>query len=345
MAIAALAAVAASLLLATGLASRTPGPAIIPPDGTAGLNIEYGFTLPGAARVNDEPFPISSLAVQGDTLWAGSDLQGLFALRDGRLSRLYDGVIYSLLPEQGGRLLAGYAHFHGRQPVSRVAGTNGGVALLGRPVYLSEQEEEMGLGRWDGERWAPLWAEEAVWDLVRDREGQLYLSTNDGVYLYEDEPHPGSGAPQARHLGLTNTLCFGLLYDDATGVLLVGALGGVWRYAEGEWQHVLELPGHKALDFARGEAGRLYAATSAGLYTSEDGVAWRQAGETVSLRTVLLTPVGLFAAGSGGVYALENGALVNAGEHPQVRALAWHEGRLYAGTNDGLWRLAPRAGP
>lgn len=355
-----LGAIAVAILLAAHIVSRSlpsgadqivdpPGPTDAAPNASQPL-LEYAFTLTGGQRLNEEPLPVSSLVSRGEALWVGSDLDGLFVLQDNVLTRVYDGVIYSLLPQMAPseverqlegqeRLMAGYAYFARREPVTEVAGSNGGLARLSRPVYLSDDEEEMGLGLWDGERWTSLWSQEAVWDLVYGDESRLYLSTNDGVYLFESDAYPPSGAAQAQHLGLAGTLCFGLLYDDAAQVLLVGTRGGIWRYDEATWQKVLDLPEEKVLDFARDEAGHFYAASTAGLFTSQDGVTWSQVGETISLRTVILAPNGIVAGGSGGVYVLRDGALESVNEHPQVRTLAWHNGRLYAGTNDGLWRL------
>ena len=105
--------------------------------------------------------------------------------------------------------------------------------------------------------------------------------------------------------------------------------------------HVLDLPEHKALALARAGDGVLYAATTTGLYASTDGKTWQpKAGAGLSLEAVVVSPEGrIFAGGEQGLYEIADDELKRLIEFPTVHTLAWHQDRLYAGSEGGLWRI------
>jgi hypothetical protein len=283
------------------------------------------------------PLPVGTLLSHGNTLWIGSTTAGLAVVSGEEVVEVYPGVIVNgLLPARGGQVLVGYTEVPG-EPVTG-AQDRGVTMTFSEPVF--QRVGASGLARWDGKTWTPVvMTKHGVWDIALADDG-LYLCTNDGVYLLE-----GQGR-QAHRLGLAGTLCNSLLRDE--DVLYVGTLGGIWRYAGGEWSHVLDLPDHKALAFARGgEAGMgtvgpFYAATTAGLYVSADGLAWRRQGSALSLEAVTIGPDGyVFTGGGDQVYALHGQDLAPFAHVPSLHALAWHQEALYAGGGRGLWRITP----
>lgn len=276
---------------------------------------------------------IVALLSDGDTLWAGSDVHGLFTLAGDELTPAYPDVqVFSLLPDGEG-LWVGYVDFAGQAPVASVQGEAGLSLTFDAPVFMPGPGDA-GLARWDGEAWTSVWASNhGVWSVANANSGGLYLSTNDGVYLLKGR--------RSHRLGLKDTLCFGLLHDDGRKVLYAGTLGGIWRYTGGRWTHVLNLPDHKALALARAGDGTLYAATTTGLYASTDGETWRlKAGAGLALEAVVVSPEGrIFAGGEQGLYEVTGDGVKVLVEFPTVHTLAWHQDHLYAGSEGGLWRI------
>jgi hypothetical protein len=279
--------------------------------------------------------PVGMLLSYGDTLWIGSTTAGLAVLSGEEVVEVDPGLIVNgLLPERGGQLLVGYTEVPG-EPVTGVQ-DRGVTMTFSEPVFQGVGAS--GLAHWDGKTWRPVvMTKHGVWDIAPAADG-LYLCTNDGVYLFEAAGH------QAHRLGLAGTLCNSLLRDE--DVLYVGTLGGIWCYAGGEWSHVLDLPDHKALAFAQageprqGTGGPFYAATTAGLYVSADGLAWQRLGGALSLEAVTIGPDGyVFTGGGDQVYTLHGQDLAPFAHVPSLHALAWHQEALYAGGGRGLWRI------
>ena len=275
---------------------------------------------------------VQNLLAHDNTLWVGGETEGLIAWNDdGEPLHVLDNAnIAALTGWTRDRILVGYVAFR-TLPTTQIKEDSGdAVVELEKPAFMPGAAVESGIGQWDGKEWTPLWTEMAVWGVAPGDEG-LYLSTNNGVYLLKGK--------DAYHLGLDDTLCFGLLYDE--GNLWVGTLGGIWRYHAGDWQQVLDLPEHKAIALVRDQddGGRFYAATAAGLYVSADGETWTRRGDETLLVTILLLPDGrILAGGDAGIYEVQDETLHLLVGRP-TNALTWYDGAIYAGSGDGLWRV------
>ncbi|MEM0023395.1 MAG: hypothetical protein QXJ38_04775 [Thermofilaceae archaeon] len=109
----------------------------------------------------------------------------------------------------------------------------------------------------------------------------------------------------------------------------------------GEWRSINELQGRSINDILV-HASTLFAATDAGVYKSEDGFAWRLTTLRLSAYTLSQFQGGLLAGTQDGVYlSPDKGATwrLLGLKGKRVTALAASGSVIYAGTDDGVYRM------
>ncbi|MEM2795433.1 MAG: hypothetical protein QXY49_06230, partial [Thermofilaceae archaeon] len=112
------------------------------------------------------------------------------------------------------------------------------------------------------------------------------------------------------------------------------------------WEEVSELRGKTVYSLAIINR-MIYAGTAVGVYTSTDGLSWRDADLPLPTYALIsLGDEGILAGTANGVYLSsdEGRTWVEAGlKGLQVYTLAFSKGVVYAGTSDGVYRLSPSA--
>jgi diguanylate cyclase (GGDEF)-like protein len=234
-------------LLPAGAAGEDLGAIAFDADGTLWLGAD-GAVLEqydGGFRRHPLPVekagPVVALALEGDTLWAGTRV-GLFAIDTTtgaiRVEDPLAGVaVESLLLDRGGTLWIGSrAALHRRLPDGRL---------------LHHGDDEFVPQAW-------------VTGLFEDRDGHLWVgSQNDSLFRLSDGWIARFGAAQ----GLRDTLAWSLA-QAPDGSVTVGTNSGIERFADGRFEPLLDgrlLPDPTAYELAWDVRGRLWIGTRAGL--------------------------------------------------------------------------------
>lgn len=314
------------------------------------------------------PGLVTGLAVGPDgTLWGGTAGGGLFSIRAGRLVPLPDWMaplrsanVTALLADEDGSLWVGT---NGTGLARCAAGQVTWLSArdgLGDVIYALRRDQSGAL--WIGTNGAGIsrlkdgsfttWtsreglSRDFAYTAFADRAGRLWVGTAAGLDRLEGDRFVPASPAGLRPVAVRS------IAEGPDGTLWIGTYGaGVWRLREGRWQGFSQRDG-LANDNVRAvlvdRAGRLWAATLAGLSVLEAGV-WRSYHVADGLPSDSL--IGLaegpdgslwFGTDGRGLVRLRDGRFQVFGTGdglPSELVLSLRfdaEGRLWVGTNGGL---------
>lgn len=230
---------------------------------------------------------ISALAEQPDgTVWAGSDGEGLFQFKGGKLvavnasSGLSDNLVESLLVDREGKLWVGtHGGLNRLSPKNLMVlshneglgyGAVEGLAEISPGVVWAAEPNE-GVYRWDGQIFRRLMLSglpsqaSGFSALMLARDGSCWVAGNGGLFQYQ---HPAAAETEGGTPALTN-LSITALGQDPAGAIWAGTRqGGLWHLAGARWQLQTNYPGNHAITAIVFAAdGRFWAGTEGdGLY-------------------------------------------------------------------------------
>ncbi len=190
----------------------------------------------------------------------------------------------------------------------------------------------------------------AVICLAQDRDGFLWLGTENGLLRYE--------GGQCRHWGLEEGLPSAYitrLMPDTEGGMWVGTLRGLVHFREGHFEPAVfgtEPVGTVPITLAQDHRGRVWATTRQGLYEQEDGVRFKALPLPLQDRAANLTEGersgAMYLGGPGGLQALyPDGSTRHWGPAdglpPEGPSMVIEDGagRLWAGAGRNLAVLPP----
>lgn len=213
-----------------------------------------------------------------------------------------------------------------------------------------------GLARFDGVRFSvfgrsnvPAFHDDSILQLLTSRDGSLWIGTEGGGLVHYQD---GSFRAFGDHEGLTNGF-IRAIFEDAAGVLWVGADRGLFRMAGQRFERMdgtKEIPLASVVSILADRNRKLLISSSAGLLTMEEGklrVIRCQGGPMVNPHVLHESSGGAFRIiNDFGASLIRNGCSVPDPSIPNVALTLLHEdrsGNLWAGTNGrGLLRF--RAG-
>lgn len=140
------------------------------------------------------------------------------------------------------------------EPAATWAGTSGGLARISR----SGPDGRPAIETWGRESLPGI----EVWDVHRDRGGNLWLGTGQGLCLFD--PDSGTCTKPSGDLELADSSVLDLL-EAADGALWIGGVGGIGRIRNGNPPEVASfgiaegLPGTQVHSLVEDRAGRIWA--------------------------------------------------------------------------------------
>ena len=219
-------------------------------------------------------------------VWVGTAGKGVWHGRPGGTWQPVDGnnplseQLYALTVDSDGTIWAG---------------TNGGL------VYFSG-------GTWHRFALLPDGANPIVFGMLRDKQGGLWVATNQGCF-YDQDADPETAPIHLRTQdGLANDYVRAMAFG-ADGALWLGTIAGVSRYAGPIWQLIRDpaLAGHRVNAVLTDSSGRTWVGTEGYGLAMWDGKGWRR-------------------------FTVESGL----GDNRVVALFEDARGRIWAGTGQGL---------
>jgi signal transduction histidine kinase/ligand-binding sensor domain-containing protein len=306
---------------ATATASR-----IDPGEGTPGLSfiVQPLFNQPLQSADKDHPGPlkITSLAMVGDKLYAGTQSRGIVVVENGEakeiVSKPRSYFINALQTDGGGKLWAG----------AQARGEDSGLLDNGDPLRPTKIATQTG----------------AVTAIVRGTGNDMWVATDGHGAIRLDNGKPvekltfegTGGALRSDHI-------FGI-FVDAEEVVWFATDKGVCRYDPNAMraEAVSEDPNANYVRaLLRTSHGHLFAGTNSGLYLNDGGKKWSSIpeigrrivyalGEEKSGRLLIATASGLF--GSSANSDANFTRISSSSDQDNVRAIATIAGTTYIGT-------------
>jgi ligand-binding sensor domain-containing protein/signal transduction histidine kinase len=317
---------------------------------------------------------VSALAEQPDgTVWAGSDGEGLFEFKAGKLvvinasSGLSDNLVEALLIDREGKLWIGTHGGLNRIGLEKVSvlghnqgleyGSVQGLAEVHPGVIWAAQPN--GLYQWDGRMFRRLMLgglsaqEPFIAVLLADRDGSCWAGGAAGLFHFKD---PVTAEKTGADIVLTDLVISAMSRDLDNGIWAGTRDGELWRVADGKRQLKTNCPrGHAIAAIVPEAGGILWVATEGdGLYRFDkdaDRPPEKVPGLPSSwIRTLCLDAQGTLWIGTagGGLSRLQNGHITTftmregLPDNMISQILDDGGGNLWLGDNRGIARISKK---